>query len=129
MSYYDDNETERELYLALSRLLSAVAGNVPRYWEIPDLFQAMQDAGDVLDVLEEPTVIQLWQHVTSGEVYAVKVGEATGGVRRAAGPLPYSGYYEVPLEEHLNWDEEGLAEDMNQERDSYRLKELTPAES
>ena len=66
MSYYDDNETERELYLALSRLLSAVAGNVPRYWEIPDLFQAMQDAGDVLDAMRNCAVSPMAQLEAEG---------------------------------------------------------------
>ncbi len=120
-----DTELATALYLALDRLHSAVFGNVPDWQGVPDLAAAMSEAEDALSLTEPPTAIQLWQHATSGEVYAVEVSLTDGYVQHAAGPLHYPDLA-AAVAGNINWGEEGLAEDIHAQRDAYRLKEYTP---
>lgn len=123
--YLDDNETERELYLALAGLDIAVKANVPGWADIAELKNAVWAANEALGNTEQPEGIQLWQHATSGEVYAVEVGLDDGWVRRAAGPLHHDDF-KAAFRGDVEWatEEDGLAEDINADRDSYRLKEV-----
>jgi hypothetical protein len=66
--------------------------------------------------------IRLWQHKTSGEIYAVRYSVAADGecvhVQQAAGPFHYS---ELDAARCGDWDDEiGLAQYIDQHQFDYR---------
>lgn len=64
------------------------------------------------------TIMQLWQHVGSGEQFAVKVDEL-GNVIEACGPLYYS-YVDQALAGDFDSDQE-LVDDLNSDSEHYNI--------
>lgn len=63
--------------------------------------------------------IQLWQHKTSGEKWAVEV-DGNGQVLNACGPLHHS-EVGAALAGNVNWDAE-TTEDIRNDADSFRTR-------
>lgn len=65
------------------------------------------------------TVSQIWQHRTSGELFAIEIGECV--VTGAAGPLSYSEHAAVRVGDWTS--DPKMADDINADQDSYLLFE------
>lgn len=63
--------------------------------------------------------IQLWQHKSSGETWAVEVSEA-GKVLNACGPLHHS-EFDAALAGEVDWDVEAT-EDIRADADNFRTR-------
>ena len=65
---------------------------------------------------------ELWQHRTSGEVFAVEL-DAQGQATAAAGPLPPS-EHQATIADQFD-GRPGLADEINRARDQYELHACT----
>jgi hypothetical protein len=63
--------------------------------------------------------INYWQHITSGEIYAVETDDF-GTVKNAAGPLHHTEYQIRPEDGMWEWDED-TAEGIYETADEYKL--------